>query len=50
MMAIQILLQNLLYDISQLANPWDRVDGILLKNHKNEMQKVFYLLLSEMDH
>lgn len=27
MMAIQILLQNLLYDISQLAIPWDKVDA-----------------------
>ncbi|WP_308150032.1 magnesium-translocating P-type ATPase [Spiroplasma sp. AdecLV25b] len=27
MMAIQLLLQNLLYDISQLAIPWDRVDN-----------------------
>ncbi|WP_425382072.1 magnesium-translocating P-type ATPase [Spiroplasma endosymbiont of Melieria omissa] len=31
MMAIQILLQNLLYDISQLAIPWDRVDEDFIK-------------------
>ncbi len=31
MMAIQILLQNLLYDISQLAIPWDRVDENFIK-------------------
>ncbi|WP_342265839.1 magnesium-translocating P-type ATPase [Spiroplasma endosymbiont of Villa modesta] len=31
MMAIQILLQNLLYDISQLAVPWDRVDEDFIK-------------------
>lgn len=30
MMAIQLLLQNLLYDISQLAIPWDRVDNDFL--------------------
>lgn len=27
MIALQLLLQNLLYDISQLAIPWDRVDS-----------------------
>jgi len=27
MLAIQLLVQNLLYDISQLSIPWDRVDG-----------------------
>lgn len=31
MMAIQILLQNLLYDISQLAIPWDKVDEDFIK-------------------
>jgi Mg2+-importing ATPase len=31
MLPLQLLLQNLLYDISQLAIPFDRVDGEMLK-------------------
>ncbi|MGP9434495.1 magnesium-translocating P-type ATPase [Ewingella sp. AOP8-B2-18] len=31
MMAIQLLLQNLMYDISQLALPWDKIDKEFLK-------------------
>lgn len=31
MLAIQLLLQNLLYDISQLALPWDRLDEEFLR-------------------
>ncbi|NIE77962.1 magnesium-translocating P-type ATPase [Pantoea sp. Ap-967] len=30
MLAIQLLLQNLMYDASQLALPWDRLDGDFL--------------------
>lgn len=31
---LQILAQNLLYDISQIAIPWDRVDPELLESPK----------------
>src|SRR5471032_2612183 len=31
MLAIQLLLQNLMYDISQLALPWDKIDKEFLK-------------------
>ncbi|MFE1775074.1 magnesium-translocating P-type ATPase [Streptomyces sp. NPDC059008] len=31
MLAIQLLVQNLLYDISQLATPWDRMDRDYLR-------------------
>ena len=31
MLAIQLLLQNLIYDISQLALPWDRMDKSFLQ-------------------
>jgi Mg2+-importing ATPase len=31
MMSIQLLAQNLLYDISQIAIPWDRVDDEYLR-------------------
>ncbi|QUC17578.1 uncharacterized protein UV8b_01819 [Ustilaginoidea virens] len=34
MLGIQILAQNLLYDISQIAIPWDRVDAEYLKTPK----------------
>lgn len=35
MTALQILIQNLLYDISQIAIPWDRMDGeYLLEPHQ----------------
>ena len=50
MLAIQILLQNLLYDISQLAIPWDKVDQEFLQKPQIWRQKIFYLLLFEMDH
>ncbi|MFE7318914.1 magnesium-translocating P-type ATPase [Streptomyces sp. NPDC057555] len=31
MLALQLLVQNLLYDISQLATPWDRMDADYLR-------------------
>lgn len=31
MTGLQILIQNLLYDISQISLPWDRVDEDYLK-------------------
>jgi magnesium-transporting ATPase (P-type) len=34
MLGIQILCQNLLYDISQIAIPWDRVDAEYLATPK----------------
>ncbi len=34
MMPIQILVQNLLYDFSQLAIPWDRMDNEFLKKSR----------------
>lgn len=35
MLGIQLLAQNLLYDISQIAIPWDRVDPEYLKTPKS---------------
>ncbi|MGW1776083.1 magnesium-translocating P-type ATPase [Streptomyces sp. NPDC002104] len=35
MMAIMLLVQNLVYDISQLATPWDRMDEEYLRKPRN---------------
>ncbi|MFD3696472.1 magnesium-translocating P-type ATPase [Streptomyces sp. NPDC058646] len=35
MLAIMLLLQNLVYDISQLATPWDRMDEEYLRTPRN---------------
>lgn len=35
MLSVQLLLQNLLYDISQIAIPWDSVDPEYLKTPKS---------------
>lgn len=41
MLAIQLLIQNLLYDISQLALPWDRMDKeFLLKPRKWDARNI----------
>lgn len=34
MLGIQILAQNLLYDVSQIAIPWDRIDPEYLATPK----------------
>ncbi|MGW7341888.1 magnesium-translocating P-type ATPase [Streptomyces sp. NPDC054854] len=35
MLAIMLLVQNLVYDISQLATPWDRMDAEYLRKPRN---------------
>ncbi|CAM5376562.1 magnesium-translocating P-type ATPase [Streptomyces avidinii] len=35
MLAIMLLVQNLVYDISQLATPWDRMDEEYLRQPRN---------------
>ena len=47
MLAIQLLLQNLLYDISQLAIPWDRMDPeFLAKPRKWEARGIARFMLA----
>ncbi|MFI4957302.1 MAG: magnesium-translocating P-type ATPase [Gammaproteobacteria bacterium] len=46
MLAIQILIQNLLYDFSQVALPWDRMDiEFLRKPRKWEAKGIFRFML-----
>ena len=45
MLPIQLLIQNLLYDISQTVMPWDKVDNHLLKHPKNEPSHISRFML-----
>ena len=40
MLPLHLLIQNLFYDISQVAIPWDTMDEEYLENHKNGMQMI----------
>ena len=41
MLAIHLLIQNLLYDISQLSIPWDKMDKEFLENHENGILQTY---------
>ncbi len=46
MLPIHILTQNLLYDISQIAIPWDNMDPeFLMVSHRWSMKSVLYFML-----
>jgi Mg2+-importing ATPase len=46
MLPIHILVQNLLYDISQIAIPWDNMDPeFLMVSHRWSMKSVLYFML-----
>lgn len=40
MLSIHLLVQNLMYDISQLSLPWDKMDKEFLKKTVNGMQRI----------
>ena len=41
MLAIHLLIQNLLYDISQLSIPWDKMDKEFLENQENGILQIY---------
>jgi Mg2+-importing ATPase len=46
MLPIHILVQNLLYDISQIAIPWDNMDPeFLMVSHRWSLKSVLYFML-----
>ncbi|MEU9715436.1 magnesium-translocating P-type ATPase [Streptomyces sp. NPDC047976] len=47
MLAIMLLVQNLVYDISQLATPWDRMDEEYLRKPRNwDAKGIFRFMVS----
>lgn len=44
MLAIHLLIQNLMYDISQLSLPWDKMDKEFLRKPRKWTRKILVVL------